>query len=66
MRPAQAPSSVNGSISRCVVFLDRRRKNRSEFYGPMLTIVPVDVFLVDGDIRISFFIDIQVLHETLP
>lgn len=28
--------------------------------------LPVDVFLVDGNIRISFLIDIQVFHETLP
>lgn len=75
MRPAHTPSSVKGSISKCVVSLRRRKKkwndtNQEEVF-PFFNMSAkschslANHVLIKGDLTIILLVDIQVLHQAL-
>lgn len=76
MRPAHTPSSVKGSISKCVVSLqDSKTKKTDESNanteepsrGSQLSRVSLlgDHVFVKGDLTVIFLIDIQIFHQAL-
>lgn len=76
MRPAHTPSSVKGSISKCVVSLQRKEvkvKEAVKAERPLVssscqenhvTSLGNHVF-IEGDLTVVLLIDIQVLHQAL-
>lgn len=71
MRPAHTPSSVKGSISKCVVSLQNRIKEKRTGLRNDLVLVRqlncvfslVYHVFIEGDLTVILFVDIQVLHQ---
>lgn len=73
MRPAHTPSSVKGSISKCVVSLQRKEVGKeavkpepplvSASYQENHVTSLVNHVFIEGDLTVVLLIDIQVLHQ---
>lgn len=70
MRPAHTPSSVKGSISKCVVSLQEIKtkhesgKQSRSSQQSQASLLGDHVF-VKGDLTVIFLIDIQIFHQAL-
>lgn len=73
MRPAHTPSSVKGSISKCVVSLQNRTKEKHTRLRNDLVFIRqfICVFslvyhvFIEGDLTVILFVDVKVLHQPI-